>query len=119
VKDRTSCEKTLYLGCEDDIVKMVQLKGAMFKMLRGPTCAKGRPNRATHFLSLKKMQPQSRGGEPFTRQVVHKLERKEKREIIREEDRSTRRKQPQVEDDVEALPRHFRRRMKTLSVASP
>jgi hypothetical protein len=28
------------------------------------------------------------------------------REIICEEDRSTRRKQPQVEEDVEALPQH-------------
>jgi hypothetical protein len=57
--------------------------------------------------------------DPFTREVVHKLERKERREIIREEDRSTRRKQPQVEEDVEALPRHHRRRRKTLSEVSP
>jgi hypothetical protein len=44
--------------------------------------------------------------EPFARDVVHKLERKERREIIREKDRSSPRKQPQVEEDVEALPRH-------------
>jgi hypothetical protein len=57
--------------------------------------------------------------EPFARETVHKLERKESREIIREKDCSTRRKQPQVEEDVEALPRHPRRRRKTSSEASP
>jgi hypothetical protein len=55
--------------------------------------------------------------EPFAREVVHKRERR--REIIHEKDRSTRRKQPQVEEDVEALPRHPRRRRKTPSEASP
>ena len=58
-------------------------------------------------------------GEPFAREAVQKLERKKRREIIRKEDRSTRRKQPQVEEDVEALPRHPRRRRKTPSEASP
>jgi hypothetical protein len=58
------------------------------------------------------------GREPFTQEAVHKLERKEMREMIREKDHSTRRKQPQVEEDVEALPRHPQRR-KTLSKASP
>jgi hypothetical protein len=58
-------------------------------------------------------------GEPFTREVVHKLERKVRREIIRKKDRSTRRKQPQVKEDVEALPRHPRRRRKTPSEESP
>jgi hypothetical protein len=57
-------------------------------------------------------------GEPFAREVVHKLEREEG-EIIRKKDRSTRRKQPQVEEDVEALPRHPWRRRKTPSEASP
>jgi hypothetical protein len=57
--------------------------------------------------------------EPFTREAVHKLERENKREIIREKDHSTRRKQPQVEEDVEAMPRHPRRRRKTQSEASP
>jgi hypothetical protein len=56
--------------------------------------------------------------EPFTRVAVHKLEWK-KREITRERDRSTRRKQPQVEEDVEALPRYPRRRRKTLSKVLP
>jgi hypothetical protein len=56
--------------------------------------------------------------EPFAREAVHKLERKERREIIRKEDRSTRRKQPQVEEDIEALPRHPQRRRKTLSELS-
>jgi hypothetical protein len=46
VKDWTSCEKTLHLGHEYDIVKMVQLEGAKCKLSRGPTCVKGRPNRA-------------------------------------------------------------------------
>jgi hypothetical protein len=46
VKDRTSCEKILHLGREDDIVKMVQMEGGKCIMTRGPTCAKGRPNRA-------------------------------------------------------------------------
>jgi carbonic anhydrase len=45
--------------------------------------------------------------------------RKKRREIIHEKDRSTRRKQPQVEEDVEALSRHPRLRRKTLSEASP
>jgi ribosomal protein S3AE len=27
-KDRTSCKENLDLGCEDDIVKIVQMKGA-------------------------------------------------------------------------------------------
>ena len=57
--------------------------------------------------------------EPFAREAVHKLEREKRREIIRKEDCSTRRKQPQVEEDVEALPRHPRRRRKTPSEASP
>jgi hypothetical protein len=46
VKDRTSCEKTLHLGREDDIIKTMELKGAMCKMSRGPTCAKGSSNQA-------------------------------------------------------------------------
>jgi hypothetical protein len=58
-------------------------------------------------------------GEPFAREAVYKLERKERREIIREKDRSTRRNLPQVEEDVEALPRHPQRRRKTPSEASP
>jgi hypothetical protein len=57
--------------------------------------------------------------EPFARETVHKLEREKRREIIREKDFSTRRKQPQVVEDVEALPRHPRRRRKTPSEASP
>jgi hypothetical protein len=59
------------------------------------------------------------GGEPFSREVVHKLETKERREIIREKDRLSPRRQPQVEEDVETLPRHPRRRRKTPSKASP
>jgi hypothetical protein len=58
-------------------------------------------------------------GEPFAQEAVHKLERKKRREIIRKKDRSTRRKQPQVEEDIEALPRHPRRRRNTPSEASP
>jgi hypothetical protein len=57
--------------------------------------------------------------EPFTREAIQKLERKERKEIIRKKDRSTRRKQPQMEEDVDALPRHPRRRRKKLSEASP
>jgi hypothetical protein len=45
-KDRTSCEKTPYLGCEDDVAKMMQLKGAKCKIARGPTWTKGQPNRS-------------------------------------------------------------------------
>jgi hypothetical protein len=56
--------------------------------------------------------------EPFTREAVHKLEREKRREIICEKDCSTRRKQPLVEEDVEALPRQSRRRRKTPSEAS-
>jgi hypothetical protein len=51
-------------------------------------------------------------------EVIHKLERKERREIVRKKDHSTPRTQPQVEEDVEALPRHSWRR-KTLSEVSP
>jgi hypothetical protein len=57
--------------------------------------------------------------EPFTREDTHKLARKKRREIIRKKDRSTRRKQPQVVEDVEDLPRHPQRRRKTSSKASP
>jgi hypothetical protein len=46
--------------------------------------------------------------EPFTQEAVHNLERKDKREIIHEKDRPSRRMQPQVEEDIEALPRHPR-----------
>jgi hypothetical protein len=46
VKDRTSCTKNLYLGREDNIVKKVQVEGAKCIITRGPTGAKGRPNRA-------------------------------------------------------------------------
>jgi hypothetical protein len=81
---------------------------------------------ASHFLRVKILQPYVRGGtaihrerEPFAREAVHKLEREKRREIIREKDRPTRRKQPQVEKDVEALPRHPRRRRKTQSEVSP
>jgi hypothetical protein len=115
-------------------------------MERGPTCAKGRPNRAKMglgwsaqtgrpgpsrrrfgppFLEREDDATLSRCGhrhsqrEPFVREVVHKLERKERREVIREKDCSTRMKQPQVVEDVEALPRHPRRRRKTPSEASP
>jgi hypothetical protein len=28
VKDRTSCAENLHLGCEDDIVKIMQVEGA-------------------------------------------------------------------------------------------
>jgi hypothetical protein len=44
IKDRTLCEKTLYLVREDDIAKMMQLKGVKCKMSKGPAGAKGRPN---------------------------------------------------------------------------
>jgi hypothetical protein len=57
--------------------------------------------------------------EPFTQEVVHKLKRKKRREVIRKKDRSSLRRQPQVEEDVEALPRHPRRRRNTLLEASP
>jgi hypothetical protein len=57
--------------------------------------------------------------EAFSREAVHKLDREKRREIIREKDRSTQRKQPQVVEDVEALPRHRRRTRKTTSEASP
>jgi hypothetical protein len=56
----------------------------------------------------------SRGGrrhseetEPYTREVVHKAERLDRErieEIIREKDSSSTRRQPQAEEDVEALP---------------
>jgi hypothetical protein len=142
VKDRTSCKKNLHLGREDDIVKMVQMKGAKCIKTWGPTGAKGRPNRARmspgrpawptlgsvrppiswawrSFNPKYVEAPPFAEGEPFAREAVHKLEREKRREIICEKDHSTRRKQPQVEEDAEALPRHPRRRRKTPSEASP
>jgi hypothetical protein len=116
-------------------------------MARGPMCAKGRPNRAEMGLGRsaqagrtgpfrRRFGPpflereddatltpcgrrHSQRREPFAREAIHKLERKDRREIIHEEDHPTQRKQPQVEEDVEALPRHPRRRRKTPSKASP
>jgi hypothetical protein len=68
VKDRTSCENTLYLGHKDDIVKMMQLKGAKCKMSRGPTGAKGRPNRAV--MGLGRLAQGDRP-DPFSCQFGH------------------------------------------------
>jgi hypothetical protein len=61
---------------------------------------------------------------PFAGRGSHSPERpstsyrEKRREIIHEKDRSTRRKQPQVEEDVEALPRHPEEK-KTPSEVSP
>jgi calcineurin-like phosphoesterase family protein len=52
------------------------------------------------------------------RERERQREREKRREIIHKEDHSTRRMRPQVEVDVEALPRHPRRRRKTPSEAS-
>jgi hypothetical protein len=70
VKDQTSCEKTLHLRREDDIVKMVQMEGAKCIMTRGPTCVKGRPNQVKMGLgrSAQAAQPgpsPRRFGPPF------------------------------------------------------
>jgi hypothetical protein len=46
VKDWTSCKDNLYLGREDDIIKIVQVEGAKCINTWGPTGTKGRPNRA-------------------------------------------------------------------------
>jgi hypothetical protein len=46
VKDRTSGTENLHLGCEDDIVKIMQIEGAKYIITWGPTGAKGRPSRA-------------------------------------------------------------------------
>jgi hypothetical protein len=108
---RTSCEKTPYLKRGDDVAKIMQLKGFKSKMMRGPMWKKGRPNRAkvglgrsaqairpTHFLAS--VRPpflereddatlshcglhHSQRTETSTREVVHKGERLERREIIR------------------------------------
>jgi hypothetical protein len=51
-------------------------------------------SRVDQQLGLNKNLRRHRG--PFAREAIHKIERKERREIICEEDRSTRRKQPQV-----------------------
>jgi hypothetical protein len=63
--------------------------------------------------------PNSLWAPPFTREVIHKGERLERREIIREKDGSSPRRRPEVEEDVEAMPRHPQRRRKTPSKASP
>jgi hypothetical protein len=60
--------------------------------------------------------------EPYTREVVHKVERLDRQiieEIIREKDSSGPRRRPQVEEDVQPLPRCPRRRRKTPSEVSP
>jgi hypothetical protein len=44
--------------------------------------------------------PPFTGREPFAREVAHKLEKEERREIIREEGRSTRKKPQEKEDNV-------------------
>jgi hypothetical protein len=43
----------------------------------------------------------SQDREPFAREAIHKLERR--REIVREKDRSTRRKHPQVEEKEDTV----------------
>jgi hypothetical protein len=40
---------------------------------------------------------------PFAREAIHKLERENKREIVREEDRSTRTKHPQVDEKEDTI----------------
>jgi hypothetical protein len=102
LKGRTSCENTLHLGREDDIVKLMQLEVAKCKMSRGPTGAKWQPNRArmglgrpawptpeavrsplswaSRWRNPKYVEAPFAGGEPFTREAVQKLERKERRE---------------------------------------
>jgi hypothetical protein len=62
---------------------------------------------------LQRKREREREREPFARESIHKLERKKRRDIIHKKDCSTRRKQPQMVEDVEALPRHPRRRRKT------
>jgi hypothetical protein len=137
VKDRTSCEKTLYLGREDDVAEMMQLKGGKVQNVKRAYESEGAtgPSRPAWLIPEAVRSPVSwawrwcnpksvwvppyAGREPLAREVVHKLARKERREIVCEKDRSSPRKQPQVEEDAEALPRHSRRRRKTLSEASP
>jgi hypothetical protein len=46
VNDWTSCAENLYLGREDDIVKIMQVEGAKCIITWGPTGTKRRPNRA-------------------------------------------------------------------------
>jgi hypothetical protein len=52
--------ENLHLGREDDIVKIMQVEGAKCKITRGPTGAKGRPNRAEMGLGS-----EGRFGPPF------------------------------------------------------
>jgi hypothetical protein len=47
--------------------------------------------------------PPFTGREPFAREAVHRLEREKRREIVREKDRFTRRKNPQVEDKEDTI----------------
>jgi hypothetical protein len=112
VEDRTSCKENIHLGCEDDIVKMVQVEGANCINTWGPTGPKGRPNQPgwawagrsgpaglAHsggrfdppFLAREDSSTlscwrrrHSREGEPFAWEVVHKLEREEERDRSRE-----------------------------------
>jgi hypothetical protein len=118
-----SCTENLHIGREDDIIKMVQVKGAKCIITRGPTGAKGRPSRAgmglgrsaqagrpdplrvsvrPPFLALEgssTLSPwrhcHSQNREPFAPRG-HPQDRERGRRSP-EEDRPSRRKHPQVE----------------------
>jgi hypothetical protein len=57
--------------------------------------------------------------EPYIWEVVHKRERLEGEEIIRERDASSPRRRPQAEEDIEAVPRRPQSWRKTPSKESP
>jgi hypothetical protein len=123
IKDRISCKENLHLGCEDDIIKIVQMEGAKCINTWGPTREKGRTNwarmglgrsaqvgrpdplwrsvRPSFSCTWSSFNPKSwrhrhsKEREPFTPRGHPQA--RERREIVREKDRSTRRKHPQVE----------------------
>jgi hypothetical protein len=119
VKDRISCKENLHLGREDNIVKIVQMEGAKCINTWEPTVAKGRSNRPgplqgsvrppflapedpSTLSSWRCRHTQDR--EPFALRGHPQV--RERRKIIREKDRSTRRKHPQVgkkEDTVRSV----------------
>jgi hypothetical protein len=125
IKDRTSCKENLHLGRKDDIIKMVQVEEAKCINTWETTGAKGRPNRArmglAHsggrfgFLFLTPEDPStlscwkcyhSQDREPFSREAIHKLERRGGRSFMR--------RIAQLEEST-----HKWRRRKTPSEASP
>jgi hypothetical protein len=96
----------------------------------GPVAQAGRPGpfhrqfsppflECEYDATLSTWMRQHSQGESHSPERPPQVRKEGEEKIIHEEDHSTRRKQPQLEEDVEALPRHPWRTRKTPSEASP